>query len=135
MGNQVKLIQDDSLRVREDGYEVRVRLNWYRSLPVSCVETVRLSLDGQPVPPERIRFEINQHQFTLDEMAEQVEEFWFVQDSAVLHVKAPGKVAAGETHSVQAEIALRFPYIMIGPGRFLTNTTTYSTTQTALRGA
>jgi hypothetical protein len=135
MGNQVKLVQDDSLRAVEDGYEVQVRLNWYRSLPVSCVETVQLSLDGEPVSPEQISFEINQHRFTLTEMPEQVEEFWFVQDSAVLHVNAPGKVAAGETHTIQAEIALRFPYIMIGPGRFLTTPTSYSTTQTAQQGA
>lgn len=131
MGSAVKIIQDDSLRAVEDGYSVEVRLNWYRSLPISCVETLRLSLDGEAVQPEQILFEINDHAYRLAELPEKIEEFWFVQDSAVLHVQQPDKVALGETHTVEAEIALRFPYIQIGPTRFLTNTTRCTDTQTA----
>jgi hypothetical protein len=131
MGSAVKIIQDDSLRVVDDGYSVEVRLNWYRSLPISSVETLSLSLDGEEVQPERILFEINNHQYRLAELPEKVEEFWFVQDSAVLHVQQPGKVKAGESHQVEAEIALRFPYIQIGPTRFLTNTSRCTDTQIA----
>lgn len=131
MGSAVKIIQEDSLRVVEDGYEIQVRLNWYRSLPISCVETLRLSLDGEAVQPDQILFEVNDHQYRLDELVEKVEEFWFVQDSVVLRVQQPGKVAVGESHMVEAEIALRFPYIQIGPDRFLTNISTCSETQTA----
>jgi hypothetical protein len=131
MGSAVKIIQDDSLRVVEDGYEIQVRLNWYRSLPISSVETLRLSLDGEPVQPNQILFEINNHQYRLEELSEQIEEFWFVQDSAHLHVRQPGKVAAGEAYTIEAEIALRFPYIQIGPDRFLTNISHCTETQTA----
>ena len=60
-----------------------------------------------------------------------MEEFWFVQDSAVLRVSQPGGIVKGEPHVVEAEITLRFPYIPIGPGKFLTTPTKYATTQTA----
>jgi hypothetical protein len=123
MGASVQIIEDNSLKVVDDGFEIGVRLNWYRSLPVSCIENLKLSVDGQPVPSEQITFGINGHAFRLDELNDLVEEFWFVQDSARLHVHQSGKIASGESHAVEAEIALRFPYIAIGPGKFLTNPT------------
>ncbi len=132
MGADVRILEDSSLKATTDGYEVGVRLNWYRSLPISCVEKLVLTLDGQPVDPGAIRFEVNGKQFSLPEMEEGVEEFWFVQDTARVRVKDPGKVKPGEEHTVEAEIALRFPYIAVGPGKFLTIPTRCTTTQVAL---
>ncbi len=131
MGTAMKIIQDGSLKVVPGGYAVQARLNWYRSLPLSCVEKVSLALDGAPVDPARIRFGINGHEYRLDELDDLVEEFWFVQDSATLHVLQPGAVAKDETHTLQAEITLRFPYIPVGFGKFLTTPTSCTTTQTA----
>lgn len=131
MGAAVKLIQDDSLTAGQDSYAFEIRLNWYRSLPISSVEVLKLALDGAGVPLELVRFEINGHTYALAELPERFEEFWFVQDSAVLRVLQPGKVVAGAAHQLEAEIALRFPYIQIGPDRFLTNITRCTDTQTA----
>jgi hypothetical protein len=131
MGADLRIVEDNSLRATGNGYEVGVRLNWYRSLPISCVEKVALSLDGQSIDSSVIRFEVNGKEFSLDEMEDKVEEFWFVQDTARVHVQDPGKVKPGEEHIVEAEIALRFPYIAVGPGRFLTIPTRYTTTQVA----
>ncbi len=131
MGADLRIVEDNSLRTGNDGYEVGVRLNWYRSLPISCVEKVSLTLDGQPVDPGAICFEVNGKQFTLQEMEEGVEEFWFVQDTARVHVQDSGKIKPGEEHTIEAEIALRFPYIAVGPGKFLTIPTRCKTTQVA----
>lgn len=131
MGAAVPTIEENSLRVVEGGYAVNLRLNWYRTLPLSCVEDVRFSLDGQPVDREDLRFVINGHSYRLDELVELVEEYWFVQDAAELKVEQPGKVSQGETHTVDATVVLRFPYIPIGPGRFLTNINQYSAAQKA----
>jgi hypothetical protein len=127
----VALIEDNSLRALDEGYEVLIRLLWYRSLPVSCIEDPRLWLDGQLVDPELLRFGINDKEFKLSEMDNLIDEFWFVQDSARLIALQPGKVQSGESHTVEVEITLRFPYIPIGPGRFLMNTHKYSVTQVA----
>lgn len=134
MGAAVKIIEDNSLQVIPDGYTFNIRLNWYRSLPVSSVEKIVITLDGEPVPADKIRFEINGRQFGLDELENQVEEFWFVQDSARLHILQAGKIAVGETHTIYTEMALRFPYIAIGPGRFLTNTSRCTDIQVAQSG-
>lgn len=131
MGAQVKLIRDESLRVEDDGYAFDVRLNWYRSLPLSSVDIISVKLDGEPVSIDLISFQINEHRYSQAELLEKYEEFWFVQDFAVLHVRQPGKVTTGATHTLEAEISLRFPYMNIGPGKFLTNVTHFSSTQVA----
>ncbi len=131
MGASVNLIRENSLQVAEDGYTFQIRLNWYRSLPVSCVGILSLKLDGEPVPPEQILFEINDHQYELNQLGDQFEEFWFVQDFAGVRVCQPGKINAGETHTLDAEVSIRAPYIAVGPGKFLTNITQQATTQVA----
>ena len=131
MGAQVQLIKEDSLRVVADGFTFAVRLNWYRSLPLSSVDILSVKIDGEQVPLERILFEINNHQYTQSELLEKYEEFWFVQDFAGIHVQLPGKVKPGELHTIEAEVSLRFPYMQIGPGKFLTTVTSKVSTQVA----
>jgi hypothetical protein len=127
----VTLIEDDSLRTTPDGFEVKVRLNWYRSLPLSCIERVSLVLDGQAIDPASISFAVNDHAYPLNDMPSLTGEYWYIQDSAVLQVRQPSLVAAGEPHTIEAEITLRAPYIMVGPGKFLTMPTRYTTVQVA----
>lgn len=131
MGASVQLIVEDSLRVRPDGFAFDVRLNWYRSLPLSSVEIISVQLDGEPVPPGQIAVEINDHRYSPAELLEQSDELWFVQDYARLSIRQPGKVQAGQAYTLAAEIALRFPYMQIGPGKFLTNVTRAAATQVA----
>lgn len=127
----VKIIEEDSLRATDSGFEVRVRFKWYRSLPLSCLESLHLSVDGEPVDPAAIRFGINNHLYRLEELTELVEEFWFVLDSATLQVELPGKVRPGERHRIDLSFGMRAPYIRTGPGRFLTIVNRDSATQIA----
>jgi len=104
---------------------------WYRSLPLSCIERLQLKLDGQTVDLEVVRLGINGHEYRLDELADKVEEFWFIQDSASLYINQPGKVVHGSQHNIELELAVRAPYIPIGPGKFLTILNKYSAAQVA----
>jgi hypothetical protein len=131
MGLAVKLIEDDSLRVTGQGYEVKVRLNWYRSIPLSCVERVRLALDDQWAEPEALTFGINERTYSLDELPALVDESWFMVDSATIHARQPGQASVGRPHTVAVEIAFRVPYMPIGPDSFLVRTDRYSTTLVA----
>jgi len=131
MGATVKLIVENSLRVLEDGYAFDIRLNWYRSLPLSSVDVLDVKLDGKQVSADQIFFEINHHSYPLKELVERFEELWFVQDHARLHVHQPGKIHNGESHTIETEISLRFPYMPIGPEKFLTIATRYASGQIA----
>lgn len=127
----INVIENNSLRATESGFEVRLRYKWYRSLQLSCLENLQLSVDGQPVDAMAIRFGINGHSYRLDELPERVEEFWFILDPAVLSVDQPGRVKSGESHQIDVAFGMRAPYIAIGPGKFLTIVNKYSTAQIA----
>jgi Domain of unknown function (DUF6379) len=89
-----------------DGMELRLRSPWYRSLPLSCID-VELTVDGRPVDEDRISVHVNDRDYTLDELHERYDEFWFVLDAARVRVR---DVAPGE-HEVAVRLGLRIPYL------------------------
>ncbi|MCC7462765.1 MAG: hypothetical protein IT480_09940 [Gammaproteobacteria bacterium] len=91
------------------GAVLDIRLPWYRSLPLSTVEVASLCIDGRPVPAERMRFELNGRTYRLADIGEQVQEYWFVTDSAYLHVDDATLLSDG--HSVELTLNLYPPYI------------------------
>jgi hypothetical protein len=86
--------------------ELRLRSPWYRALPLSCVD-VELTLDGERVSNDRIRVNVNDHDYTLDELNERYDEFWFVLDPARVRVSG---VDPGD-HRVAVRLGLRIPYL------------------------
>jgi hypothetical protein len=98
------------LRRTGDGYEVPLRFDWYRSLPLSCVASLTLTVDGEAVDSERIRFHVNDRDYALDELAAAHDEFWFVLDAARLRVSADPPLAPG-AHDVAVDLAMRIPYL------------------------
>jgi hypothetical protein len=89
-----------------EGCELRIRSPWYRSLPLSSV-LIELTLDGETVEPDRMRFCVNERDYTFDELAERYEEFWFVLDPGRLRVRG---VQPGE-HEIDLRLGLRIPYL------------------------
>lgn len=48
-------LDGQALVLSDDELLVLLRVPWYRSLPLSCVDAVEVSVNGQAVPRERIR--------------------------------------------------------------------------------
>jgi len=109
------LLADDALREHDGGFELDVRLNWYRSLPLSSVATLELSVDGETVPRGEIAFVLNGSEHALDELAGRWEETWFVLDPATLRVRRP-LVRRGEAVEISIRLGSRIPYLLIAPG-------------------
>jgi hypothetical protein len=97
----------DPIRRTADGFEVPVNSFWYRALPLSCTY-IEVSLDGTPVPSERIRIHVNEHDFAVDDLAEQEHETWFVLDAARVRVSA--EVTVGE-HELEVALTHWIPYL------------------------
>jgi len=112
------MLDDDALRAVDGGFELDVHLNWYRSLPLSSVETVELTVNGEVIPRDEIRFAVNGNEYSLDELSGRWDEVWFVLDPATLLVRR-SLVGAGEEAEVTVRLANRIPYILIGPDRAL----------------
>ena len=104
------MIGEEGLATTPRGLRLAMRLPWYRSLPFSTVEVASLAIDGEPVDLSAMRVEYEGQSWSLAEMAEQTNAFWFVRDSAFLLL--PGRDApAGSRHDVALTINVNPPYI------------------------
>ncbi len=112
-----RIIGEEGLTVTPRGLRLAMRLPWYRSLPFSVVEVASLAIDGAPVDLTDARVEYDDHSWTLAELGEATNAFWFVRDSAFLVVPTHG-VAPGSEHSVSLILKIAPPYI---PGMMRTN--------------
>ena len=89
---------------------------WYRSLPVSCLTGLDVSGDGTNVPAARVSITIAGVTRSVAACADAWEEFWFVQDPAVVQVAG---VDVGPPARIGVHLAMRIPYIMVGPATAL----------------
>jgi len=97
----------------QKGFELGVRLTSYRSLPLSCIEGIQLSIDGQSVNPADIVFILDNHCYKLDELPNCSKIWWFILDSARLFVPRESELAPGE-HEVEGTLITVEPYVTAG---------------------
>jgi sugar phosphate isomerase/epimerase len=110
------LIHDDSLRPHPDGLALRLTIPWYRSLWLSSVSSLEVTLDGREVAQSDMRFVLDDRSYALDELPQQSETLWFLQQHPLLVVRRDQPVALGEQHEVTLVGQLRLPYMQIAPG-------------------
>lgn len=119
-----RIIGEEGLSATADGVKLAMRLPWYRSLPFSVVEIAGVSIDGEPVDLGKAVVEFDGTTWPLAELGVQTNAFWFVRDSAFLHL--PGRVAAlGSVHEVELTLNISPPYI---PGMKRVNVQTQTLT-------
>jgi hypothetical protein len=111
-----RIIEDGSLRLADGRVSVSVRIPWYRSLPLSSVTNVQLTIDEKPVPVESIVWRTAAGEsYGLDDLAPRHDQWWFVLDSAVIEGDAPAGLSPGD-HDVAVQVGLYIPYLPAGDG-------------------
>lgn len=105
-----RVIGEEGLSATPGGLRLAMRLPWYRSLPFSTVEVGPLEIDGQPVDLGDALIEYDGKSWPLAANGEQVDEFWFVRDSAFLRLPSH-QAEAGSSHEVSLNIFVNPPYI------------------------
>ena len=112
------LIDEYSLRTHPDGLALALTLPWYRSLWLSSVSTLRLTRRRRArSPPRTWRSSCDGVRYALDELPEQSDVLWYLQEHPLLIVARRDPVALGETHEVELVGELRLPYMQIAPGQ------------------
>ncbi len=110
------LIHADSLRPHPDGLALRLTLPWYRSLWLSSVSSLDLTVDGEQVAQKDLRLELGGRSYALDELPAQSDTLWFLQEHPLLVARRDPAVVVGEQHEVALLGQLRLPYMQIAPG-------------------
>ncbi|MHC6594615.1 C-glycoside deglycosidase beta subunit domain-containing protein [Arthrobacter sp. C152] len=111
------LIDESSLRAHPDGLAVALTLPWYRSLWLSSVSSLQLTLDGQEIPAADLSFELAGARYALEDLPAQSETLWYLQEHPLLIVRLSRPAALGEAHTVHLIGELRLPYMQIAPGQ------------------
>ncbi|WP_194820494.1 DUF6379 domain-containing protein [Nocardia sp. XZ_19_385] len=107
-----RIIAEDSLVITPRGYQLSVRLPWYRALPVSAIEELEVSLDGVRAEPDSITIEINSRERTLAEAALDWDDVWYVLDDAIVRVTSD-PVGRKQTHELEVTLGVRIPYLPV----------------------
>ena len=108
----VPMIQTRGFRNRDDGdgFEVRLRLPYYRGLWTSLVDGASVTVDGEHHPAHTIAWSIAGKDYSLEELKSSAEARWPVDVPAVLRVPRDVPLSLG-FHDVTAELRLRMSYI------------------------
>jgi hypothetical protein len=116
MATDDTVLTADSLTRRADGLAIALKIPWYRSLWLSSVTDVTVTIEGEPVTD--LRAELNGRTYAIDELKEQSETLWFLQDRLVILAPAdPGTASV----DVEVGVELRLPYMQIKPALYVTN--------------
>jgi len=99
---------------RTVGFAILARLPYYRGLGLSMVEDISLSVDGEAVPRENIRFTVRGRTWTLAEMETEYKDRWNFGEKALISALKPGGLAAG-THKIELAERLRISYLPFVP--------------------
>lgn len=114
----VDVICDDSLsnlyaNGNRIGFTFDVRLGYYRGHWISCIDELRVKIDGIEIPQEAIRFGLKGKEFSIPQLGNCRTEFWPLLEPARITVLKQGGLAEGR-HSIELDLMLRVPYLPLG---------------------
>ena len=107
------------------GYELQTYITYYRGIPLSMVNNIRVTADGAEETRESIRCSVDggEYWFTLDEMETVVEHKWEYGEPMIVRVLKDGGLSAGN-HEVDLNVIVRTAYIPIPLDGHMTRTVT-----------
>jgi hypothetical protein len=99
-----------SINGKPYGFQMDVRLNYYRGLFLSCIDEFGVVVDGEAVDPLDLTFSINDKDFSVFNLNEKISEFWNVLHKARISAKKPGGLSVGQ-YEIKLILILRSPYL------------------------
>jgi len=121
MATHNSLFADSDVRRHPDGIAVSIQLPWYRSLWLSAVDDVAVTVNGAEIPTDRLRFELQGRSYRIDELPDQWDTLWFLQDRPDVVIPLDDVPEAGDRIDVDVTLTLRLLYMQIAPQRYVGN--------------
>lgn len=119
------MVGPDAACARGGRLALAVLLPWYRSLPLSCLESVRVAVDGVRVPVRSVA--VPGFAGSIEEAAGS-DVHWDLRDA--LDITLDVAARPGEVVALVVAVAVRIPYIQQAPGVPLVQRTTVRTEAT-----
>lgn len=96
------------------GFAFLGRLPYYRGLGLSMVEDIQVTVDGEKIAREDVRFSVRGKTYTLDEMETVYDDRWNFGEKARIIALKPGGLAAGN-HRIEFAVRMRVSYLPFVP--------------------
>lgn len=106
------MIQTRGFRNTPDGFELRLRLPYYRGLWTGLLEGAAVTVDGETFAPEDVHWTIGEVSGSLAEITAAETARWPVDVPAVLALRRSSPLSIG-FHDVSVELAVQMSYIPI----------------------
>ncbi len=91
--------------------EFMLRDPWYTNIPVSCVEDIKLTLDGQEIPKDDIEFVLRDMAIPFRSAVNLYELVWSMGEIALIRAKADvSGYNAGDRCRMELEFEIRTPF-------------------------
>lgn len=96
------------------GFELQTHITYYRGIPLSMVNDIKVKVDGEQAPREDILCSVDngEYWFTLDEMETVVNHKWEYGEPMIVRVAKKGGLEKGN-HEVELTVIVRTAYIPI----------------------
>lgn len=107
------VLLDDALSAAEGGFALRVSLPWIRSMPLTSIGGLAVSIDGRRAA---VTVVLDGRRVALDDLADEA-AWWFIQDR--LELRGDGMLRPGP-HDVSVSFVIAVPYLEAGPSGPLT---------------
>ncbi len=95
------------------GFQVGVRLPYYRGVVLSLVGEMTLTVDGEQMPAERMKVTVEDGTFPLTGLEDEPKAKWEFGEVGIVTVDKPGGLARGE-HVVELKQHLKISYVPMG---------------------
>lgn len=92
-----------------EGFELKIRIPYYRGVPLSCVDELQVTVGGETYGNDRIRFTVPSGSFMMEEMETVATRRWNFDEDATLRIRKPGGLVYID-HAVELKIVIRAPY-------------------------
>jgi hypothetical protein len=95
------------------GYELKTNITYYRGIPLSMIEYIRIETDGKEVEQDKIRISVDEEDwFTLKEADTVTSYKWEYGEPLYIRVLDESGLSKG-THTVKLTVATRTAYIPV----------------------
>ena len=96
------------------GVRFLARLPYYRGLGLSMVEDLAVTLNGEALPREAVRFALRGREWSLDELETVYDDRWNFGEKATIILLKPGGLPVGK-HRLKLAEKLRISYLPFVP--------------------
>lgn len=118
MYDKYMIVSEEFKNVSESGtvtgYQIGVRLPYYRGVVLSLVGEMVLTVDHERVPLDKMTLTMNGKKFSLNKLDDEAVEKWEFGDIGIVKIAKPGGLKPGD-HKLELQQHMKISYV---PGGF-----------------